>query len=69
MGRKGGVTDLIPNPGWIDAIKVIWHGVRGIFWQYLMAGQRGGNGGLLINAALVYQSTSNIGNKPEIVDL
>lgn len=70
IGRDGGiVNDLIPSPAWIDAVRVIWYGVRGILWQYLMAGPRGGNGGILVNSALVYQSSLELRNRPEIVEL
>ncbi len=68
--RKGGVVlDLLPSMAWWDAGKVIWHGVIGFFWQRLMVGPSGGNGGLLVNAAIVYQSTTDVGNPVEIVEL
>lgn len=68
--RKGGIlVDLIPSHAWADALRVVWYGVKGIFWQYLMVGPRGANGGVLINAALTYRSTSNIGNPAQIVEL
>jgi hypothetical protein len=70
VGRKGGVVaDLIPSAAWIDVAKVVWYGVNGVLWQWLMVGSKGANGGILVNAALAYQSTSNIGNAPEIVEL
>lgn len=71
MGRtKGGIlADFLPSSAWVDAGKVVWYGIKGILWQYLMVGSRGANGGLLINAALVYQSTTRLGNPVEIVDL
>jgi len=54
---------------WIDGIRVIWYGVRGMLWQKLMVRRTGGNGGLLINAAMVYETSSDIGNPAEVVDL
>lgn len=68
--KKGGVIlDIIPSAAWIDSLKVIWYGIRGILWQKLMVGPSGGNGGLMINAALVYQSTTDVGNPVEIAEL
>ncbi|KAF4625920.1 hypothetical protein G7Y89_g12239 [Cudoniella acicularis] len=70
MGRKKGVLlDIIPSFAWLDAAKVLWYGVKGILWQRLMVGPAGGNGGLLINAAVVYQSTTDVGNPVEVAEL
>ena len=71
MGREklGILRDLIPNSAWLDAIRVVWYGIKGILWNYLMVGKYSGNGGLLVNAALVYQSTTDLGNPVEIVEL
>ena len=69
-GKRGGILrDMIPTTAWVDAVKVILFGVRGILWDRLMVGPNGGNGGLLINAALVWQSTTDIGNPVEVVEL
>ncbi|TVY48820.1 putative rhamnogalacturonate lyase C [Lachnellula occidentalis] len=68
--KKGGVVlDILPSYAWLDAIKLLWYGVKGILWQRLMVGPAGGNGGLLVNAAVVYQSTTDVGNPVEIVEL
>lgn len=71
MGRsKGGVImDLFPSMAWIDTLKVIWFGIKGIAWQWLMVGPKGGNGGLMVNAAIVWQSTIDPGNPVEVVEL
>jgi hypothetical protein len=71
MGRKkrGVVLDIIPSMAWIDAIKVVWYGIKGVLWQRLMVGPGGGNGGMMINAALVYQSTTDVGNPVEVIEL
>jgi len=69
-GNKGGVLlDIFPSSAWVDAGKVVWYGIKGIIWQNLMVGSRGANGSLLINAAVVYQSTTRLGNPVEVVDL
>lgn len=68
--RSGGVlADLMPGRGWVDAAEVVWHGVKGILWQWLMVGPKGGGGGLLVNAAMTFQSTSEIGNVAQVVEL
>lgn len=68
--KKGGViADFLPSLAWIDALKVIWFGIKGFFWQRLMVGPGGAHGGLLVNAAVVYQSTTDVGNPVEIVEL
>jgi hypothetical protein len=71
MGRKNGgvLMDLLPGMAWIDALKVIWFGMKGIAWQWLMVGPSGGKGGLMVNAAVVYQSTIDVGNPVNIVEL
>ena len=70
MDRKGGILlDMIPSYAWIGSLKVLWYGVKGILWQKLMVGPGGGNGGLLVNAAIVYQSTTDVGNPVEVVEL
>lgn len=68
--KTGGVwADFVPSHAWKDALRVIWYGVKGILWQWLMVGPAGGNGGLLINAAVVYQSTTQVGNPVEVVEI
>jgi hypothetical protein len=71
MAKKQGgiVLDFIPSSAWLDAMRVVWYGVKGILWQRLMVGPGGGNGGIMINAAIVYQSTTDVGNPVEIVEI
>jgi hypothetical protein len=54
---------------WMDAVKVVFYGIRGILWDRLVVGPGGGNGGLMVNAALVWQSTTDVGNPVEIVEI
>jgi len=54
---------------WLDAFRVVFYGIRGVLWDRLMVGPGGGNGGLLVNAAVVWRSTTDIGNRPQIVEL
>jgi len=71
MASEGGgiLGDIIPSMAWVDAIKVVWHGVKGILWQRLMVGPAGGNGSMMINPAILYQSTKEVGNLPEVVEI
>jgi hypothetical protein len=68
--KRGGILgDIVPSMAWIDAVKIFLYGVRGILWDRLMVGPSGGNGGLMVNAALVWQSTTDVGNPVEVVEL
>ena len=53
----------------MDVARVVFYGIRGILWDRLMVGPGGGNGGLLVNAAVVWRSTVDVGNRPQIVEL
>lgn len=66
---NGILRDFVPSTAWIDAIKVLFYGVRGILWDRLMVGPGGSNGCLMVNAAIVWQSTTAVGNTPEVVEL
>ena len=65
----GVLKDFVPSSAWVDAVKVIFYGVRGILWDRLMVGPGGSNGCLMVNAAIVWQSTTEVGNSPEVVEL
>ena len=52
-----------------NTLSVVWYGIRGILWQRLMVGRSGAHGSLIVNAALVYQSSTAIGNPVEVVIL
>jgi len=67
--RPGVFGDFFPSSAWLDALRVVWYGIKGILWQHLMVGPKGANGSLLINAALVWQSTLDIKNPPEVVEM
>ena len=66
---SGIVADLIPSQAWWNAIKLVWYGIRGILWDRLMVGPGGSNGCLMVNAAIVWQSTTKVGNRPQVVEL
>ncbi|KAG9244542.1 Metallo-dependent phosphatase-like protein [Calycina marina] len=54
---------------WLDVGRVVFYGVRGILWDRLMVGKAGGNGSLLVNAAVVWGSTTDVGHKAIVVDI
>ncbi|KAL3420140.1 rhamnogalacturonate lyase C 5 [Phlyctema vagabunda] len=66
---SGVLKDFLPSRAWLDTLRVLWYGIKGILWQHLMVGPAGGNGGVLVNAALVYQSTTDLGNPVQVVEL
>jgi len=67
--RRGPVRELIPHAGWLDVVKIVFHGVHGLLWKYLMAGSGSGHGTWLVNAAQVYGNTGKIGWQPVVVEL
>lgn len=69
MRKTGGgiVQDLLPSSAWIDAVKVLFYGIRGILWDKLMVGPEGSHGCLLVNAAVVWQSTTTVGHDPQVI--
>lgn len=70
LNRKDGlISDFFAFKQWIDVLRVIWYSILGILRQKLMARRTGNSGGLMINAAMVFETTTNIGNPPEVVDL
>jgi hypothetical protein len=67
--NNGILGELVPSAAWLDVLKVVWYGVRGILWQWLMVGPKGANGGVLVNPAIVWQSTLDARNEAIVVDL
>jgi hypothetical protein len=67
--KRGVFYDMLPNPGWIDAVGVVWHGLNSVLWKWLMQGPGSNNGGLMVNAALTHGNTGKLGNKVQVVDL
>ena len=69
LKKAGILKDLLPSTAWIDALRVIWYDLRGLFWQRLMVGASSDSGGLLINAALMFDATKKLDNVAEVIDL
>jgi len=60
--RKGGLArDLLPTGAWLDAIKVVFYGVNGVLWRWLMMGPgKVSSGSLLVNAGVMEGNTGRI---------
>ena len=57
--------DFIDIRSWLDAAKMLWCGIRGILWSRIWGGE--GTGGILVNAALMYNNSGRLGNAPAVV--
>ena len=66
---KGPLHDLVPGARWVDALNVLRYGVASILWKWLMLGPGTNNGGLLVNASLMYGNSGKLGNPVTVVDL
>ncbi|KAK3687528.1 calcineurin-like phosphoesterase [Podospora appendiculata] len=67
--RRGPIYDLLPNPGWVDALCVLWYGLNSVVWKWIMLGPGANNGGLMVNAAVMYGNTGKVRNPATVVDL
>lgn len=68
-GRDGSgyLRDLLSIHVWMDIVKLLWYGVRGVLWNRVWGGDEGG--GVMINASLMYRSTGQLRNRPQIIDI
>ncbi|KAK0714582.1 calcineurin-like phosphoesterase [Lasiosphaeris hirsuta] len=66
---KGPIRDFLPCPAWLDALSVVWYGISSILWKWLMAGPGSNNGGLMVNASVMYGNTGKTSNEVTVVDL
>ena len=67
MYENGVLWDMVAFWVGIDVAKLAVFGALGILWSRVWGGDD--NGGILVNAALMYRSSGQILNPPEIVDL
>jgi len=65
--KSGIIGDLMPSSRWIAAMRVILYSLGNLISSIF--GGTGTAGGVLINAAMVYQNTTKIGNPPEVIEL
>ena len=67
---RGPVFDLIPNPGWVEALKVLYYGFNAIAFKYLMLGPGSNNASLMVNAACMQGNTGRLCKQPaQVVEL
>lgn len=63
--KRGPIYDIIPNPGWIAALKVLYYAAKAILWQWFWLGGAS-NGSILINAAMQAGTSGKLTDKPPI---
>ena len=63
--KRGPIYDIIPNPGWIAALKVLYYAAKAILWQWFWLGGAS-NGSILINAAMHAGTSGKLTDKPPI---
>jgi len=61
------LTELFDVKLYVKGMTVLWEDVKGVLWNRLWKGAR--QGGVMVNAALTYQTSEKLGNKPHVVDL
>ncbi|KAI1810618.1 calcineurin-like phosphoesterase [Poronia punctata] len=67
--KRGPIFDMLPHRGWLDAFKVLYHGIKGILWQWFWLGGAS-NGSLLANAAMQHGTSGKLTEKkPITVDI
>ncbi|KAI1264202.1 calcineurin-like phosphoesterase [Xylariaceae sp. FL1019] len=49
--KRGLIFDFIPNRGWLDVLRVLRYGIKGVIWQRLWLGGAS-NGSVMVNAAM-----------------
>ena len=64
-GRKG--WDAVDASAWVEGVRVLWHGVKGVLWKWGWGGEV--SGGVMVNAALMYRNTGRLGNKASVLDI
>ncbi|KAJ3497048.1 hypothetical protein NLG97_g2203 [Lecanicillium saksenae] len=67
--RRGPVMDFIPNRSWIYMWQVVYYGVQGVVWKWLMGGPRGNQGSIMVNAAQMYGNSGRIKSRAVVVDI
>ena len=66
-GESGVVWDLVAIWVWIGIVRLAVFGALGILWSRVWGGDN--VGGVIVNASLMYRSSGQILNPPEIVDI
>lgn len=50
---------------WLHLLRMMWYGLKGILWSRVWGGKA--ESSVLVNTALSYQSTGELGNEPQVV--
>jgi hypothetical protein len=59
--------ELLNAQLYLKGITLLWYDCKGILWNRLWKGAR--QGGIMVNAALTYQTSNKLRNKPQLVVL
>ncbi|KAK3651306.1 hypothetical protein LTR56_005763 [Elasticomyces elasticus] len=64
----GLVIGLLDPWAWIEAVKAIGYGIAGVLWEMVW---RGGLSEMtvMVNAALMFEDTGKLRNKPQVIDV
>jgi hypothetical protein len=63
--KRGPIYDMIPNPGWIDALRVLIYAAKAILFQWFWLGGKT-NGGLMVNAGMQAGTSGKLSKKAPI---
>ena len=74
-GKKSGIgvtrgfplVEVLDFRLWLAGVRMVYEDVKGVLWTRIWGGTT--QGGILVNAALTYRSTDQLGNKPQVVVL
>ena len=66
-GEDGVLWDMIAVWAWVDVVRLLLFGVLGVLWTRVWGADD--SGGIIVNAALMYRSSGQILNPPEVVDI
>ncbi|KAK4129997.1 Metallo-dependent phosphatase [Trichocladium antarcticum] len=61
--------DCMPSRRWLDGLNMLRYGIGSILWKWIMAGPGSNNGGLMVNAAVMYKDSGTLRNPVTVVDL
>ena len=67
LGGRGVLRDLVAVFAWMDVIKLAVHGLMGILWTRVWGGSDDGT--LLVNSSLMYRSTGQLRNPPQVIEI
>ena len=61
------IADFMDIRNWIDGLQLLTVGILGVLWSRIWGGEEAGS--ILVNAALLYNNSGNLGNPPTVVDI